>query len=240
MNGHSIVNFSIFLIEIAHYCFALSPRVSESYKLCHLMIVMSRFVRSRFQNHVDKLNHRIHNCLLTLLKNELSGQKVCGVERLNVLLTLSEIDRQYLPSSEIISGLVFDTNNSNDYFNVIVALFIARDDQRHENIRATAIEQAKKILDQRYGVYSCAESLHLFLDLLSCPYISKNEKETIIKLVLTKLRSDHNLKNPPSQSKISILTTDILKFCNHRVWFVDWSNIDLLMNLQRKLLKEAY
>lgn len=146
LNGHSIVNFSIFLIEIAHYCFALSPRVSESYKLCHLMIVMSRFVRSRFQNHVDKLNHRIHNCLLTLLKNELSGQKVCGVERLNVLLTLSEIDRQYLPSSEIISGLVFDTNNSNDYFNVIVALFIARDDQRHENIRATAIEQAKKSL----------------------------------------------------------------------------------------------
>ncbi|MES9933546.1 MAG: antiviral reverse transcriptase Drt3b [Candidatus Sedimenticola sp. PURPLELP] len=240
IDGNSMVNFSIFLIEICHYCFALSPRVSESYKLCHLIIIMTRFIKRNFEDYLDKINHKTHDCLLTLLNNELSGKSVCGVERLNVILTLSEIDRYYLPESKNISKFIFDDNDTVNYFNVIVGLYIAKDDPEYSSVRDKSLAYGLQILNKGNGIFSCSESLHLYLDLLSCPYVTEEEKKMIVEESLVKMKEDPYIKNKPGSARIPALKNEILEFCSNRIWFVDWKRIDLLLALQRKLLKESY
>lgn len=240
INGNTLTNLSIFFLDVAHYCFALQPKVSESYKFCQLLIIMAKFIKIKSNDFTDKINHKIYEVLMTLLKNELSGNSVCSIEKLNVLLTLSDVDRDYLPEVNILKSYIFSSDDDSNYFNIIVALYLAKDDVLFSELKIKAFDEAKNILANRRSLYSCSESIYLFLDLLSCPYLLENEKVELTKGAIKKLSSDYSCKNPIGEKNINSKSMEIIRFNEKRTWFVDWGNIDLLMNLQRKLLKESY
>lgn len=202
---------------------------------------MARFVKLNSGDYADKLNHKIHENLLSLLNNELSSLNVCGVEKINVLLTLDCVNRTYLPSSDLACNHIFEVDNIN-YFNVVAALYIAKDDSKYLNLKNRAVQEAHKILNEKKGIFSCSESLHLFLDLLSCPYVSDSEKLNITKSSIIKISKDHHFKSEgiSAENNINQHSKSIIQYCRNKMWFVHWDEIDLLMNLQRKLLKESY
>ncbi|WP_342455327.1 antiviral reverse transcriptase Drt3b [Alteromonas sp. 009811495] len=240
IEGNSIANFSIFLLEIAHYCFALTPKVSESYKFCHLLLVMSKFVRGVSEPYSDKLNHKIHEALITLLNNELSKVSVCGVEKFNILLTLTSVDRSYLPNDDSLIEVIFSDKTTVSYFNVVVALFLAKNDSRFIKVKNTAIKFAHEIFADRNSIYTCSESMHLYLDLMSCPYLEQSEKLDFSKAVVLKLKDEEQKKFAIRREDVSAKSQEFMSFFSQHQWFVNWNDIDLLLKLRRKLLRESY
>ncbi|EQC48675.1 hypothetical protein M899_1044 [Bacteriovorax sp. BSW11_IV] len=86
-----------------------------------------------------------------------------------------------------------------------------------------------KLVTQKYKV-SSSEEIHLVLDILSCPYVSKKLRKSVIKKLLENLG-------------LSSGTPDVNRVEKHFIkmnWFVDWGEIDLLATLEKKVLQNPY
>ena len=76
-----------------------------------------------------------------------------------------------------------------------------------------------------------SEAMHLYMDSMSCPYISCDDKKAITKVVVEKFVS------PNRQHTI---IKEYVDFFSQYYWFVNWSEIDILSKLFRKQLRRAY
>ena len=227
-----IINYFIFIFDLSLYALSLEPKVTQSFSFSRLILIMTRFSKVELEDYHEKFAHRIHTGLTDLLQNELSTNSAYMVERLNILLTLNDIGEYYLPSEEDLKNYIFGVNNSNiDYFSLITGLFIVKRKSNYSSIHSFIIENIKNKLQAFSEVKKSSEAMHLYMDSMSCPYISCDDKKAITKVVVEKFVS------PNRQHTI---IKEYVDFFSQYYWFVNWSEIDILSKLFRKQLRRAY
>jgi len=95
---------------------------------------------------------------------------------------------------------------------------------------AIEIEVARRLSDMS-DIHYHAEKAYLFLDMLTCPHISRLSKRDWIN----KFRV---------QFALPVYTTkdvnDFLDASSKNLWFINWEGVDMLALLQKKEVVQAY
>jgi len=101
----------------------------------------------------------------------------------------------------------------------------------YSSLHSFIIENIKNKLQAFPEVKKSSEAMHLYMDSMSCPYISYNEKKAITKIVVEKF---------VSPNRQHIIIKEYVDFFSQYYWFVNWSERDILSKLFRKQLRRAY
>lgn len=227
-----IINYFIFVFDLALYAFSLEPKVTQSFSFSRLILIMTRFSKTKIADYHEKFAHKVHTGLNDLLQNELSTTSACMVERLNVLLTLNDIGEYYLPSEEELKNYIFGENGSNiDYFSLITGLFIVGRKNNYNNLNDFIIENIKEKIRVLPEAKKSSEAMHLYMDAMSCPYIDNDNKKAITGVLVDKF---------VSQNRRHTIIKEYVEFFSQYYWFVNWGEIDILSKLFRKQLRRAY
>ncbi len=231
-NFDFIINYFIFVFDISLYAFSIEPNVTQSFSFSRLILTMTRFSKVELSDYHEKLAHKVHTGLTELLKNELSIASACVVERLNILLTLNDIGEYYLPDQEELKNHIFGENDSNiDYFSLITGLFVVENKGSYSNLKKFIVENIKERLRILPEAKKSSEAMHLYMDSMSCPYITEGDKNEITKVIIGSFVSQHRQHT---------IIKEYVEFFGKNYWFVNWGEMDVLSKLFRKRLRRAY
>lgn len=227
---NDIVSWFLLAIEVSSYCYLLSQKVSESFKFSQLLVEIKKFVAINSLGSIDLVEHKIYEVVNYIIQDELTLDKPCGIETLNLLIVLSEVSGSYQIEESKLIDIIYGKSDESSYFSIITALYIANRSLECTKLISRSLDYAKKIFLSKPSILKSSEALHLYLDMMACPLFARRERVLLTKLVLE--RAGVSCGNRPS--------TELSDFCHSRTWFTSWGNVDLMKSLFRKLLKKVY
>ena len=222
------------LLEVQFFLYVVAPSVSASYKLCTSIVIICRFCRLHLALYEETIIQWVYEISEPLFVQQPSSQwasidGMISLELINILLALRELgDRHLLPLTVIKS--LFGSERKLSYFDVISCLFYIRREARYKTVRIKVHKAIDQKLAHLNDLKMDSEKAHLFLDLLSCPYVHNRSKRKWI----SKFRRAMSLP-PLSKSEVTSFLAS-----SKPSWFVNWDDLDLLNSLEKKELKRAY
>ena len=228
-------NVFVLLLDVAFYFYSVEPTVSSSYGLCKCVILSNRFFNKEFINSSVVVSHRILELSRSFLQSYhlVDDQLRDGhvpLEKLNIILALSELGDDYLMPSEFACSIFKPDTVNKTYHEIMVCLFYIKNNSIYSDIKSKVVANIKiKISNMKNAEDS--ESLYLLLDSLTCPYIDKSDRLEMLKNYYSIFET-----NTPGKVKLD----GLLSFMLDNYWFVKWQNVDLLNTLEKKMLNSAY
>jgi len=222
------------LLDALFFLYKAAPSVNASYKLGSSIILLIRFTRAHLAEEEPTICQRIYELSESLL-SEISKDHRKGVERfvhlesLNVALAIGELGPNYLLREGLVES-IFLPSEQGSYFSIISCLFYIRDDPSFTSTMTEVVKRADTLLSNLDDIQQSAEKTYLLLDLLTCPYISKDNRKKWLRASL-KAVGISTPSNLQTNEFFATLVDDI---------HVNWSGIDLLSALEKKELKPAY
>lgn len=220
------------LLEILFFLYTVAPSVGASYRLCTSLILIHRFSKESMETYHDSICANIYKLVLELLSsqsfknNEVKSTTFLNLESINIILASSELGENYLLPPQIFTDLLNITDNFS-YFTAISSIYYFKDIPIYKKIKDTIIQRCLETLTNFDKNFSRSELVHLYLDLIYCPYINRSAKEHLI---------GHLFKNPPKKIDIK----NFIDNKNNEFAFINWKEIDLLNILEKKEMTQAY
>tara|TARA_R110002072_G_scaffold209067_8_gene366536 strand:- start:1830 stop:3896 length:2067 start_codon:yes stop_codon:yes gene_type:complete len=178
------------IMEFAFFVYSASPRVNHTIRLCRMITASTDFlcVNSLPYELKHLLFKYVHdNVLQQLEKNAMNAH--CEVESLYLLISLSQIGREYwLPESVLLRHFVITEDATQKYqrvgfmshFSITVLLSYIKDKVRYAKLKAFTEEHIIRKLEYvKAHCHNDSEAMILLLDLIVCPYISPITKDTM-------------------------------------------------------------
>ncbi|MFZ6708469.1 antiviral reverse transcriptase Drt3b [Undibacterium sp. TC9W] len=226
----------LIFLEVVFFFYSAAPAVSSSYKLCASIILVNRFAEMYLGEYEHTVKQRTFELGIELFfeglpKKRTKVENFVHLESVNVLLAISELGDDYLLPVNTIEKM-FELNEDCSYFDIITCLFYIKNRPIYATVKRALTVLIDKKLTRISGTSTQAEQACLFLDAISCPFLSKSKRIAWV----TKFCRNFGGNSIPSTSDIhNFITTAVLNY-----WFVNWEEIDLLNSLQRKELKRVY
>ncbi|MAZ50015.1 MAG: hypothetical protein CME65_15745 [Halobacteriovoraceae bacterium] len=226
-------NFSV-IIELMFFFYSASPSVSSSYSFAKSLILIKRhFSKEEYKNE-NSMEQLIYDFTISFFENSMLENrderpfKEIELESINLLIVLAELDKKLLVP-EIFLSQLFD-GKQYDYFEIISILFYIKNHKEYSNLKKEVEKTLEiKLVKEDYKI-SSSEKIHLILDILACPYVSKSLRKKIIN------KLQQNLGLSSTVEEINRVEKHLIKMN----WFVDWGEIDLLTTLEKKVLQNPY
>lgn len=222
-------------VRLLLYFFAVSPQVASSYRIARAIILADRFVSTHAPTYSNvfrtRIMDQIHENQL-LPSSPVGSERAASLEQLNLLLATSDFGENFLASpSTLVAHLEPESDAS--YFKIVSLLYYARNYPQYEDLRSR-IEKSIRSRIQADGTlrFHEAETAHLTLDVLSCPYVSQPTRAALLEALL-KTAAGRNCSPQVNQATA-------LKSLQDVFWFVKWTNLDLVKLLERRELNAAY
>lgn len=225
-------NAMSFISEAAFFLYGVAPTVNSSYTLSKIIIHMIDSVAEYIPSFKEAIENQIYHltCQLFLSKSKrsyIAHGKVVYLELLNIMLAVRKLGNQYQLPENMIKE-IFWQDNYNDYFSIISILYYIKNDTEYDNLRGIIIKYIQEKLSDISDLESNSEKIHLLLDTLSCPYISREVRTKWVDTVMKNIDFDAS----PEQ---------IIDEMESSYWFVNWSEkVDLLNFLVKKKLRQVY
>ncbi|HOV12702.1 MAG TPA: RNA-directed DNA polymerase [Spirochaetota bacterium] len=226
-NGRIISIMNIF-IDIVFYLVRIDIRVSSIYKLSNFINNIKDLCKNIDVLYYHQLKDKIINELISLLDSATNSKLI--IETMNILILLSYFKKEFLIPQNTIGNIIKMIKNNNEdeelnvkrltYFEIISLLYYIQDDVEYNEVKKEIVDQVKFILE-KFDPKTYSESIHLFLDIISCPYLDKTTRHEIIEKIFT------------DKSKIGF----VYNFINKYSWYTNWNAKDDLNSL---LLKKDY
>ncbi len=225
----------LLLLEALFFFYNVNPTVSSSHKLARSAILASRFMRNYVPDHHQMLMEQIvrwtNQILHSLyLSSSHIDQSCVPLEILNVLLVVGELDTQDVNAHRVISEFCSDIHSSG-YFEIVTYLHCIKDHVDHEKLRSALFKRARELIANGLGLQVDAESAHLALDLLACPYLDRTRRASFFN----NMRMSVGLPVLPSAEALIAVEA-----CEATPWFVNWKETDLLRLIRKKELSTVY
>ncbi|MBW8003307.1 MAG: RNA-directed DNA polymerase [Planctomycetes bacterium] len=233
-NGFDYCKLLVVLFKIVFFFYKVNPQITASYKVASTVLFVDDFLR--------KEALEFTNYFRTIIMEEVDGLAIGPVtekgrtgvvllEELNILLATSNFGENYLVSEKRLSTL-FEIEERASYFTIISVLYYIRERRKYSNLRITIETEIRSQLSDNNNIATNSESAHLFLDSLSCPYLSFDLRKDILSNYLTRYEPNWN----PSSFEIDNML-DELKAVN---WFVNWEDRELIDVVERRVLASSY
>lgn len=224
----------ITICKLLFFFYTVNPLVTSSYKLAKTIIIADKFFlfscpefsshfRTQVMLEIEDINFE------SGIDGERSG--FVALEGLNVLLATSEFGIGYLIPIERLKSF-FNETSEISYFSLISLLYYIRDHSVYSEVKPKIEEKILQRIGDCSGIAKSSEVAHLFLDSLSCPYLSREFRRKILNLYLSEVDNSLNL----SQQEIDHALSKLQEI----YWFVKWNDLDLIKLLERKGLNKAY
>lgn len=226
---------SLVLLDVLFFLYSVSPSVSASYKLATSVIILIRFFDKKLIAFKETIRQRIFDLTNSLLSHGSLGRRATvegftWLEASNILLASRELGENYLLSEEVVAAL-FDARGGLSYFDITCGLFYVRKEPRYRRLRRLLVKAADSGLRNLSDVFVNSEKAHLFLDLITCPYVYHTQRRRWISRFYVQLKMV-----PPSTDELD----EFIAATQKQYWFVNWTEVDLLNSLEKKELKRAY
>lgn len=234
-------NIIVVTVEIVFFLYSMDFRVRTTYFIAQFMLIIDRitkrdlpfrdFVIASMREHVEGLLDR------------LPRDERAGIEILNLLIALKALCPNELLSPERLERITLAEANAGEplrerftknyrYFDYITLLQYIGDSSLHADWK----ESLEGALVSRFrGAADFAQSTELaclFLDVLSCPYITMATKEAIVADAFRSV-----LRHNGTIFEIR----HVINYCRRRLGFTRWGpDINLEKLLRKKQLNPAY
>ncbi len=227
------INALIGLLEFSFFIYSSAQRVNFTVRLTRSIslvvdalneIAISDDLKNQFFKYA-------HDNIVRILKSN-RVERYREVETLYLILVLKKLGRNYrIEVSTLANYFGFKKHASGEYetslrlsmFSTTVLLLLLRNTKRYSVLK-TGLE--KHIVDSigQKSVYAHndAEMLMLYLDLITCPYVSEP----------TKIKIDTAFKFSAAERQ-SVYATN-------SYWFTNWEAFDLTLELDKKRARQVY
>lgn len=221
------------LLEFSFFIYSSAQRVNFTVRLTRSICVVvdalnEMAIGDDLKNQFFKFAH--DNIIRTLKFNHL--EKYREVETLYLILALKKLGKNYrIELSTLANYFGFSKNDSGEYqatlplniFSVTVLLLLIRNISRYQPLKV-ALEKhlIEKFSSKSAYTKKDAELMMLYLDIITCPFVSENTKQKIDILF--------NL-NTTQRAEIHTVND---------YWFTNWRNFDLTLELDKKRARQVY
>ncbi|MCC9667929.1 RNA-dependent DNA polymerase, partial [Escherichia coli] len=196
------------------------------------IISVEEFYKKYSQVHLDLFKdivmHQIQNMRFSNSDVELRDG-FTSIEKMNVILATSNFGDNYLMDLYQLNEALDKINNYN-YFFIISLLYYYKDHSVFEDKKKEIENIIKDKFEKNFELEKNSELAHLFLDTMSCKYISREVREVLYRKFLSKFSITRS--NDEVEADLSYLLT--------RFWFVKWNQLNNLSLLERKELRTGY
>ncbi|EGJ5954460.1 RNA-directed DNA polymerase, partial [Escherichia coli] len=222
----------IIIMKIMFFFHNIKPSVSSSNRLATSIAIVQKFFIKESEIFLDKFKDMVMTELrnMRFSKNNVELREgFTSIEKMNVILATSDFGENYLMDEMQIKEALSNVNNYN-YFFIISLLYYYKDHNVYEENRKTVECIIDEKFDASFDLEKDSELVHLFLDCMSCKYISLHFREKWYKKFLSKFSLQR--QQDEIESDLSYLLT--------KYWFVKWEQNNMLNLLERKELRTAY
>ncbi len=152
-------------------------------------------------------------------------KKKCNVEICNVLLMLSALEEDFqFTEPFLIKHCEMDEEKPIDYFLWGTLMLYIRDSPKYSSFRMVLEKCLIRSFETGKDILNSTELFMLLLDSLACPYLPKETKRKIIRIV--EARSTLGLSQA-NQDKF-------IASCSRHNFFLDWKNEDWLFEMAKR------
>lgn len=225
------------LLNLTLFFYSVKPSLSASNKVSQSIIKVDRFVLEKMPEYLPFMRTFIMYSIsenLYFSHEDSYREGFTHIEQLNILLATSEFDDNYLVSADLIEQMI-SKNEEPSYFEIVSLLYYCKGREKYnEVVSRLEILSIRKVLDADLSKNS--EAIHLYLDLMCCPYVSNELRQKLLDIELQKNSELSELSNNNDDYSNEFVLSELL----NTYWFVKWSSLDLFELLVRKELNPAY
>lgn len=244
-----MINF----IDFVFFIYSVSPRVNSTIKTCHILSKIITFYKLKYKttpkefilstNNRNRIFKKIlDESSLIIKKNSIS--EYAQMETLYLLTVIRELDKEFrIPEVRLEKFIGYDNEKNEtpdcklNYFSIVVLLFYLGHSKKYDKIKV-----ALKVYIENYiksfpieKRSKSSELTHPMLDLIACPFLSKQNKRKFFAI----FKDSKNI----NESKKNFKTLDgILNFQKRHMkyGFTKWERFNLAKELEYKKSQEVY
>lgn len=223
------------LLEFAFFIYSASPKVNHTIRMCRAVTTAVDFlITQKFPYELKHLLFKfVHDNVADMLKKNRMGTHR-EVESLYLLIMLSQIGKEYRLPEQVIAKhflITYDTEaesysreKSLNHFSITVLLSYIKRKKRYNKLRKFIEEHIiDKLTQTEAHGDSHTESLMLFLDIITCPYVTQNTQSKAAEIFELDADALENIRN------------------SNDYWFTAWDKkFDLRKELDAKRSREVY
>lgn len=222
------------ITDIMLFFFSVNPTVSSSYKLSKTMVVVNGYLNSISIDYSGIFMTTLVNTAETINfgenDNGLFIDDFISIEKVNLILAATFFGDNYLVSDSFFNGVIH--KKKLDYFTIISLLFYFRNRRSYQKLKFIIEVKIKDLLSPNMDLLQSSEKAHLFLDVMSCPFISIETRRFLYRKYLKNFEPKLNRSHLEVENDLqSLLQT---------YWFVKWDELDIVKMIEKKELKESY
>lgn len=227
--------FSIFN-EVIFFIYAMDSRVRQTYIISQIILEINSFANDQYSDIREVLKKNTFDELLMCMKS-MGDIYERPVELSNLLICMKGLGRQYKVNPNEFKDLLgigekecFDYL---EYFSICSILHYIDDDVLYLNMKEDIVLAIQGLISGRNDIQKDTETYMLFLDMMTCPYLTVKHKRKIYKTYVEKSTGKKRFENAIVDSEIDTLKNNVI--------FFNWSgDADLEHVLYKKELRTAY
>ncbi|WP_020209159.1 antiviral reverse transcriptase Drt3b [Gilvimarinus chinensis] len=235
-SGYDYRNVFLVLLRVAFYFYSIFPEVSSSNSLSNIVVLSIRFFDKHFKDQKESICLMVYRKSYSFLRDGCTiDQKYVdshvSLEKINVFLAMAELGDDYVLPAEFVRKVFGEKKG---YFEIISLLYYCREFPQYKEIVNDCQQRVDEMLIDASLIKKESRLAHLFLDVICCPYLSKEFRISLI----SRYRSAFTL--PTLKSNKDKL--EELNLFSSQYWFVNWGDEgqDILSVLAAKRLRGGY
>lgn len=232
------------LLEVSFYFYTTEPSMKGSYDVSALVAIVSEASR-KLQNISEDIIQLIYDLCMQVLtqkndKNTAALPEQVAIEDLNLVISLREL-KSSLRIPENILRKIFNNLLSIRkkrericYFDIMTILFYIQNDHEYSILKSEIQNIITVQLEEIANLFTNSEICYLFLDCICCPYLDLSFRENLIKRYLQAF--DQSAHFHFDALKVGGFFQTALE----NEWFIKWSDVDILEELEKRQIHRAY
>ena len=229
-----IMSIGIYL-DLIFYLYSMDIKVNNTHKVSKIIYYLNNIL-SKLNPYEYKyfLNKKIFDESINIIRKVSSINSEFSIEVLNLLITIKHLGPEFNIEERKLLDLLninyksseteFKIRSNINYFVIVVLLYYIENNEDYKRLKKGLIKLIGIKLNgcSSSELRKSSESLMLFLDVMSCPYLDFVFKETLI--------FDNEINK-----------TEAVEYLSNSQWFINWNkDLNLGVLLYKKELKQGY
>lgn len=226
----SLCRFFLIILELAFFIYSMDMRVRSTFLISQIMLVIHDISNNHFTNEQsERISKKINDEARAIINYFLKNRPAFNLEILNLIIALKHIDPNGFILRHNFDELLGLTNDTAGYFELMIGLYYIGNNNEYSKSKQNIENAILKLLDEK-NISVSSEASHVFLDSLSCPYLTTEFKSKIIQSTCLK------------QNDFTSNRMQLLKEIGSHNWFIDWDDSPRIIErlLHKKELRAPY
>lgn len=224
------------LISLIFHFFTVSPTHSSSINICRVIHTSCDFFEKHIKDEENFIKTHIYSLCIDFFESSkfsdlVENQEYCPLETLNIICSMRRLGCDFKLSEKKLTQIL-PNNKRFSYFETICILYYIEKNTQYINLKSRIIKNINQELSQLNDIRENTVKCYLLFDVISCPYIDLNTKQSLAFSYL-KLADSGTLPSTDDAEKLIREVTD-------NSWFATWDEANLLYLLEKKELLRGY